>query len=81
MKPVLLDFVIVQGLFTPNRRDIIYVVEEKSRQKFDVKLEVKQYLVLDFLYQEDLMKLEVLQMDQYVVNSVSELQEKLGRRF
>lgn len=81
LKPVLWDFVIVQGLFTPNRRDIIYVVEEKSRQKFDVKLEVKQYLVLDFLYQEDLMKLEVLQMDQYVVNSVSELQEKLGRRF
>ena len=73
LKPVLLDFVIVQGLFTPNRRDIIYVVEEKSRQKFDVKLEVKQYLVLDFLYQEDLMKLEVLQMDQYVVNSVYEL--------
>ena len=81
LKPVLLDLVIVQGLFTPNRRDIIYVVEEKSRQKFDVKLEVKQYLVLDFLYQEDLMKLEVLQMDQYVVNSVSELQKKLGRRF
>lgn len=81
MKPVLLDLVIVQGLFTPNRRDIIYVVEEKSRQKFDVKLEVKQYLVLDFLYQEDLMKLEVLQMDQYVVNSVSELEKKLGRRF
>ena len=82
LKPVPLDFVIVQGPFIPNKRDIIYVVEEKSRQKFDdVKLEVKQYLVLDFLYQEDLMKLEVLQMDQYVVNSVAELQKKLGRRF
>lgn len=81
LKPVPLDLVIVQGPFIPNKRDIIYVVEEKSRQKFDVKLEVKQYLVLDFLYQEDLMKLEVLEIDQYVVNSVSELQKKLGRRF
>lgn len=79
LKPVPLDLVIVQGPFIPNKRDIIYVVEEKSRQK--LKLEVKQYLVLDFLYQEDLMKLEVLEIDQYVVNSVYELQKKLGRRF